>query len=236
MGGDQFRFSSFDGFNARLIEWRYKEFAKYFRGKSCLELGSSDGMGTSVLLDHFETVVAVDADLQALQRLKARFPTNALICHACEFEDMDLDRQFDTVVAAHVLEHVEDPQVFLSKVKKYLNSSSVLIIDVPNGDSLHRHIGVEMGLLGQITDLNETDLTIGHRRVYVPDTFKTEIARAGLQILEFGGIFLKVLSNSQTEALFSEGQIRAFLNIGRKYPEIAAEIYAITECSPYALS
>jgi len=63
--------------------------------------------------------------------------------------------------------------------------------------------------------------------VYTPDTFREEIRQAGLGIQTFGGVFIKILSNAQTQATFDAEQLRALLAIGERYPEIAAEMYVV---------
>ena len=36
---------------------------------------------------------------------------------------------------------------------------------VPNGNSLHRRIGVKLGIIGSTLDLNQTDIKVGHQQV-----------------------------------------------------------------------
>jgi len=224
---DAFEFSSYAGFNAQLIRWRYDILARYFTGSSCLELGSSDGQGTARLLEHFATVTAVDGSLDATTNLHQRYPNRNLTVVHSYIEDLELPNHFDTVVAAHILEHVSDPAQVLAVASRHLAPGGILLVDVPNGMSLHRQIGVLMGLLETETALNDADRSIGHQRVYTPECFKAEIVSSGLVIEEFGGIFLKVLSNAQTEERFDRAQLAAMLILGERYPELASEIYVV---------
>lgn len=219
---------AYTAFNDWMIQRRYQELTKYFVGETCLELGSSEGSGTTYLLQHFEEVVAVEGSGSAAAALRARHSTSRLeVVHAL-FEDVDLgDRRFDTIVLAHILEHVNDPLAVLRRAKSLVAREGVLIIDVPNADSLHRQVGVQMGLLQERTDLNAADLSIGHQRVYTPASFKAEAVQAGLTIRECGGMFIKVLSNAQTEAVFDDEQLEALFAVGRDNPDIAAEIFII---------
>lgn len=222
--------SSYTPFNDWLIARRYKELSKYFSGTTCLELGSAEGMGTGYLLEHFDQVTAVDGSEVALKEVGKRFKTDKLTTVHSFFEELDLNGQlFDTVVLAHILEHVDNPLIVLAHAKKFLKKDGVLIVDVPNGNSLHRQVGVEMGLLGKTTDLNDADLSIGHQRVYTPETFKNDIERSGLELSVFGGMFVKVLSNAQMESVFDDNQLEALFEVGLKNPSIAAEIFAIAK-------
>lgn len=220
--------SNYTEFNDWLIQQRYRYLRRFFTGNSCLELGSAEGSGTQFLINHFDELTIVDGSKDAVEKVRNDLSSPKLTAIHSYFEDMDLgDKKFDTIVLAHILEHVNDPQEVLKQAKKYLSSNGVMIIDVPNGNSLHRQIGVEMGLLTEKTQLNEADHSIGHQRVYLPQVFKDEIERANLVTREFGGMFLKVLSNSQTEKVFNEEQLEALFKVGCKNPDISAEMYII---------
>jgi 2-polyprenyl-3-methyl-5-hydroxy-6-metoxy-1,4-benzoquinol methylase len=219
--------ANYTNFNDWLIRQRYELLKRYFKGGTCLELGPANGEGTAYLLDNFARVVAVDGSQQAIDDLKKRFPTGKLECICSYFEDLAIGEKFDTIVLAHILEHVDNPDGILQVAKKFLKPDGIMIVDVPNGMSLHRQIGVEMGLLEKVTDLNEGDLSIGHKRVYTPEVFQKQITDAGLEIDRFGGVFIKILSNAQSEKTFDEKQLAALLTIGERYPDIAAEMYVI---------
>jgi SAM-dependent methyltransferase len=60
---------------------------------------------------------------------------------AASLDDLiDQRREFDLVLLSHVLEHVVEPEAFLSQVLRVLSPQGMLIIEVPNGltnESLH---------------------------------------------------------------------------------------------------
>lgn len=220
--------SSYTKFNDWLIRRRYAKLKQYFKGDSCLEMGSAEGAGTPFLLEHFSHVTIVDGSQAAIDSVLKQNPSPKLKGVHSYFESMDFGQElFDTIVLAHILEHVDTPQVTLSQAVKFMKPDGVLIIDVPNGNSLHRQVGVKMSLLKTKVSLNEADLSIGHQRVYEPDTFKQELEKANLKIIHFGGMFLKVLSNSQTEKVFNDEQLEALFKVGEDNPEIAAEMFAV---------
>ena len=215
-------------FNSWLIAHRYERLRAFFVGRSCLEVGCGDGSGTEHLLRNFGEVTVVDGSDLAIDNLCRRITADNLRTVRGRFEEIDLaDNRYDTIVLAHVLEHVHDPGLVLNRAKNHLAAEGRMIIDVPNANSLHRQVGVKMGLLGSVTDLNPADLSIGHRRVYTPDSFRKEIGGAGLEMVHFGGMFIKITSNAQTEEIFSERQLAAMMEVGEENPEIAAEIYVI---------
>lgn len=220
--------ANYTKFNDWLIQRRYEHLSQYFAGKCCLELGSAEGSGTPYLLDSFDEVTIVDGSKDALRSVAKKIASPKLTAVHSYFEDLDLNgKKFDTIVLAHILEHVDDPVATLRIAKTFLNKGGVIIADVPNGSSLHRQVGVKMGMLKTKTDLNDADLSIGHQRVYTPETFKNDINKAGLAVETFGGMFVKVTSNSQTEEVFNTDQLEALFQVGVDNPEIAAEIFVI---------
>ena len=127
----------------------------------------------------------------------------------------------------HVLEHVAHPVEVLRKAGAWLAPGGVICCAVPNARSSPRQAAVLMGILETEHSLNPTDLHHGHRRVYDPETFRAEFRAAGLTVDVTGGYWLKLLSNSQMESAWTAEIIDAFMRLGERYPDIAAEIYAI---------
>ncbi len=105
----------------------------------------------------------------------------------------------------------------------------MLIASVPNAMSIHRQVGVEMGIIEDPFSLSESDVQIGHNRVYSLDTLVGELSMSGLQVVATGGLFMKFLAQSQLESVLADDQIEAMVHVGRRYPEIAAEIWAACE-------
>jgi 2-polyprenyl-3-methyl-5-hydroxy-6-metoxy-1,4-benzoquinol methylase len=131
------------------------------------------------------------------------------------------------VILGHVLEHVDDPVAILRQVRGWLAPGGRVLAAVPNSRSLHRQAATLMGLLPFEEAMNERDIHHGHRRVYNPETFRREFLEAGLDLEVFGGYWLKPVSNGQLEASWTADMVDAFLRLGERYPDIAAEIYVI---------
>ena len=218
--------SSKTGANGELVAYTYKALRPYFRGVTCLELGSADGQVTERILSDFDRIVSVDGSQKYVDELKSIGAPN-LVAIRSLIEELNLTEQFDTVLMLHILEHVDDPVKCLSGASKYLKDDGVLLIDVPNANSFHRLAGVKMGLLGNKDELNETDLRIGHRRVYTSDLMKKHIEQAGLKIRTCGGFFLKTVSNAQMEQSWTREMMDAYFQLGCEFPDNAAEIYFV---------
>lgn len=226
---DHFRFSTKTGFNGVLLRLRYRELSRFFKGKSCLEFGAADGEGTRFLTKHFQRIVAVDGSVKQIGQLRKSVRSRKVEGVVSLFEKFNSEERFDTVLLAHILEHVADPVKTLRIARRHLKKGGVLLIDVPNALSIHRQVGVRMGMLKTEYHLNAADRSIGHRRVYDFDRLRRDVLKAGLRIKKEGGIFLKPFSNAQMEKLLNRSGIQAFSTVGKKYPELAAEIYLVCQ-------
>lgn len=226
---NKYNFGTSTGFYSKILRVTYKTLSEYFNGSSCLELGCADGEGTKILAEYFDRVLAVDGSIRQLNLAKKRVKNmNVEFLHSY-FEKLSIKEKFDTIMIAHVLEHVDDPIAILKKAKKLMKRDGVLIIDVPNANSIHRQVGVLMGLLKDAHELNESDRSVGHKRVYDLQSLLKDINASGLSVVNTGGVFIKSLSNDQLEKILSAKGVEAFGILGKKYPDISAEIYVICE-------
>jgi 2-polyprenyl-3-methyl-5-hydroxy-6-metoxy-1,4-benzoquinol methylase len=213
-------------FDKRLIRFRYQTLKSHLQGPEGLELGPADGIMTHFLLPHFVQLTVVDGAAELLARIPAA--PNLVKAHAL-FEEYQPGGRFNTILMEHILEHVDQPVALLSRVKRWLAPGGKILAGVPNGHSIHRLVAVKMGLLKGPCDLNERDRALGHRRVYTRQGFGSDLEAAGLRVAEMGGVFFKPLSNQQIQDHWAEEMIQGFYELGKDFPEYAAELYAVCE-------
>lgn len=213
------------GLNSTTVEYCAEIFARFWKGTRCLEMGPAEGVMTRALARVFPDLTLVEGAEGFCESLRNRFP-RAVVVRSL-FEDFAPAAVFDTIVLGHVLEHVENPVEILRRAGSWLAPGGVICCAVPNARSLHRQAAVILGMLESEHSLNPTDLHHGHRRVYDPEHFRADFVAAGLRLRFFGGYWLKPLSNAQMDGTWPEETIRAFMQLGERYPDVAAEIYVI---------
>lgn len=213
------------GVNFFTIKYSGEIFKRFLIPGSILELGPAEGVMTKEMISITDKYTVVEGSKIYCDDLKVKFP-NINIVNSL-FEDYNPHEKFNNIILGHVLEHVSNPVEILVKAKSWLAPNGVILSAVPNAFSIHRQAAVVMGILNDIYELNETDIHHGHRRVYDAKSFQNDFKCAGLNILSFGGYWLKPLSNRQLEQSWSSEMILAFMELGEKYPDIAAEIYLI---------
>jgi 2-polyprenyl-3-methyl-5-hydroxy-6-metoxy-1,4-benzoquinol methylase len=169
----------------------------------------------------------VDGSSTFCRELAARFPAVTVV--NALFEEYAPAQPFDTVVLGHVLEHVIDPVGLLERIRGWVAPGGVLLATVPNAHSLHRQAAVLMGLLPTEDALNEADHHYGHRRVYDLAALRADFDAAGWTIATSGGYWLKPVSNAQIAEHWTPEMLAAFLELGERYPDEAAEIYVVAE-------
>ena len=218
------------GVNADTVRYSFRIFERFLRGNSILEMGAAEGVMTELLAATGKTLTIVEGSKAFCDALARRFPS-AQVFHSL-FEDFAPDRAFDNIVLGHVLEHVADPTAILAQAATWLSAEGRILAAVPNSRSLHRQAAVLMGLLSGEEALNEMDLHHGHRRVFNPESFRQCFIAAGLMLEMFGGYWLKPLSNRQIEETWTPELLAAFMRLGERYPDIAAEIYVVACAKP----
>jgi trans-aconitate methyltransferase len=161
---------------------------------SVLELGFGTGLVTAGLLDRGVPVEVVEGSPLLAAQARERHP--GLRVHEALFEDFRPAAPVDAVLAAHVLEHVDDPRALAAHLAGWLAPGGVLIAVVPNAQSLHRRLAVRMGLQPHLHSLSARDELVGHQRVYDLAGLGADLEAAGLTVTAQSGWFLKVVPNA----------------------------------------
>lgn len=216
------------GIDKQIIYYRYLSMQPYFVGRKGLELGPAEGEMTQFLVGHFEQLTIVEGSATLLAQIPDA--SNLTKVHSL-FEDYKPQQKFDTIIADHVLEHVDEPIQLLRLMQNWIAPGGVFLLGVPNANSIHRLAAVKMGLLKDQYELNERDQMLGHRRVYDPALLEQHITEAGMDIVMSGGVFFKPLTYSQIQATWTPAMVAGFYELGKDFPDYAAEIFAVCKAA-----
>jgi trans-aconitate methyltransferase len=191
-------------------------------GTRVLEMGCSTGELTSLLAPLARDYHVVEGSEKNIEVAQQRAP--AVTFFHSLWEEFTPQAEYSDIVLCNALEHARDPVPLLERLADWLACGGRIHIVVPNSESLHRYVGVEMGMLESSTSLSESDHRIGHFRVYSIDTLLADVRAAGLIPKHWQGIFLKVLSNRQMLGWDWE-LIHALHEVGQRFPAHCAELY-----------
>lgn len=212
-------------FDRYLIVFKHRSIKANLCGDRVLELGCASGVMTRLFLDHLKHLDVLEGAKDYIDILKPELGDRVDFFHSL-WEDFKTDRTYSDMVMAGALEHLDDPIGVVKKISAWLDSKSesAIHLTVPNANSLHRKIGVAMGMIPSVTSLSERDRMIGHKRVYTFELLREHIEAAGLKIVHHEGIYLKPLTHADMEKWPIE-RINAFYEVGKEVPDLCAEIY-----------
>lgn len=107
-------------------------------GDAVLDIGCGSGRWVEVLDDRGASVIGIDTNAEAIERLTNAWPSHMFICADAEQTAMEAlgPGAFDLVILSHVVEHLADPLTFLQRLTSV---TSYLLIEVPDysQDALH---------------------------------------------------------------------------------------------------
>ncbi len=149
------------------------------RDKSALHVGCTDWPVTeqriqdgtllhSRLLAVAREVIGIDLSEMGIAALRARGYANIEVMDA---EKMDFTRQFDVILAGDVLEHMNNPGIFLEKAKTLIDQQGEIIIGVPSALTINN---IKTWLLGR------EQVHSDHTFYFSPKTLAALLGRYGL--------------------------------------------------------
>jgi 2-polyprenyl-3-methyl-5-hydroxy-6-metoxy-1,4-benzoquinol methylase len=184
-------------------EFEIKWVKQFVKPNHCvLDLGIGDGLFLEAFRTH-ENFTIIEGSSSLVEHAKEKIKNDASKVKIIKtyFENYEPLHRFDVIIASHVLEHVQDPTIVLRKVRTWLKPGGILIVIVPNRESLHRRLGLILRIQKKLDDLSERDQIVGHLRVYSMEMLTKELLATNFTIKQKQGFFVKVLSNQQLSNL-----------------------------------
>lgn len=128
----------------KTISDRFEVIAAYVKQGDILDLGCVDSRpakeSSRQRIDHKpnmllkrivelnKNTLGIDIDPAGIEVLKQM----GYGAQCADVETMDLGKQFDTIVAGELIEHLENPGLFLRNMRRHLKPNGTLIISTPN--------------------------------------------------------------------------------------------------------
>lgn len=219
-------------FDYRMHGYMMRVFEGHLVQDRALELGCYKGEFTAALKQWFGKLTVVEASRELIDEAGIRVGGGVSFLHST-FEQADLpEGSFDSVFLIHTLEHLDDPVSVLKKIGRWLSPAGKLFVAVPNANALSRQLAVKMGLVDFNAAITRGESEHGHRNTFALDTLEHTLNKSGLHIVETGGIFLKPFANFQFDLMLrheviNEAYLDACFELGKKYPDFCASIYAV---------
>ena len=136
----------------------------------------------------------------------------------------------DIIVISSLLHEVESPVQFLNSIKAICTDKTIVHINVPNANSLHRLLALEAGLIKEEHELSEQNVKLQQHTVFDMKMLCKMVRDAGFEIVDKGSYFIKPFTHQQMQCCLEENIIddrilEGFKKLIKYMPEYGAEIY-----------
>ncbi len=146
------------------------------------------------------------------------------------FEDVadQVSDAVDLMVCSGLLHEVPDSDRLIDAMRRQMGPKTVLHVNVPNAQSIHRQLALAMNLIDDVKAMSPRNVSLQQPRVYdLPDLI-AQLERNGLSITATGGHFVKPFTHQQMDSLASElGRkvMDGLYELGKRLPNLASEIF-----------
>jgi 2-polyprenyl-3-methyl-5-hydroxy-6-metoxy-1,4-benzoquinol methylase len=203
-------------YNPRPLGSQEKLLALLGRPRRVLDVGCSTGYLAQRIQSRGATVVGLEIDERAAEQAR-RFCEGV---HVGDVETMELPFEpasFDAVVCGDIIEHLRDPQSFLTRLRPLLAADGRLVLSTPNVANWAMRIGLLFGRF-RYTEWGILDQT--HTHLFTRKTLQECIEAAGYRVT--------VLDFTVPVPLLSSPRVEAVVHwIGRLRPSLFAYQFVV---------
>lgn len=224
-----------NGFEKYKVIYRRRkvlEIIDNFQPKTILEIGCGLEPLFCYTEENFRFTI-VEPSEKFYENAKKLSVSNAHVrCIRGFFEEVldKLDKSYDMVICSGLLQEVPDPVRLLNAIKCVCEKNTIIHINVANMYSLHRLLGVEIGILSDVFEPSENNKLLQQNTNFDIIRLRELITGNGLKVLDEGSYFVKPFSHKQMEAMLKHHIIdhevlEGLYNLSRYMPEFGSEIY-----------
>lgn len=134
------------------------------------------------------------------------------------------------IVCSGLLHEVTHPENILQSIVKLCENNTVIHINVPNVYSLHRLLGMEIGIIQNVFDKTENNKQFQQNTNFDMQKLEDMVQNSGMDVIEKGGCFIKPFSHKQMQEMLdmkiiNEEILEGLYNMTTYIPQFASEIY-----------
>jgi len=178
---------------------------------SALEIGIGlSSLAPELPVKHVTVVEPLEWAVEQLSQCDQSGPSLEVFCGTLEgffALSQGTGKSFTLVVASSVLHEIPDVRAALSQVHHLLTEGGWLVLVVPNSNSLHRLVGVGLGLLSALSDQTDTERKMQQSAARTEAEWTGLLKDAGFEVVASESFPLKPLDSAQMDSLHAAGRL-----------------------------
>lgn len=115
---------------------------------------------------------------------------------------------FDLIVMNGVIHELDDPRAELSELMQLLEPDGNIVISVPNNQSIHRLMGVALGILASPESRTDMEINLQQSHNFSPETLTELIVHLGLSVKLLETSFVKPHTHLKMQEWVDEGVLK----------------------------
>lgn len=141
-----------------------------------------------------------------------------------------LSHNYDMIICSGLLHEVEKPALLLECIKKVCNQNTVVHINVPNANSMHRLLALESGYIQNTHDMSMRNKELQQHNVFDMESLTALVEAKGMKVEGSGSYFVKPFTHAQMEknlesGILSEEILDGLFRMEKYMPGLGSEIY-----------
>lgn len=225
----------------------YEKYQVAFRKRKIIEILSNYkhdnllevGCGLeSIFLDYsaYESIFVIEPaemfyNKAVLDKSKAKNKNITIINDLLEYSSKILkNKKFDFILISSLLHEISDQSKILKAIHDIAAENTVIHINVPNANSFHRLIAVEMELTKNEFERSKSNIQFQQNNIFNLKSLIETVEENGFIVLESGSYSFKPFTHQQMQDminlnLITEKMLDGFFKMEKFLPEIGSEIF-----------
>ena len=142
----------------------------------------------------------------------------------------NVKHEFDLILLSSILHLIEDLDAFLFAIRNLSTKDTIIYLNVPNINSLHRIIALESGIINNISEKNNGKTGLYKKHFFDVPRMQKLLVNNGFTILNYGSYFLKPFSHEQMmriidDKVIDESVLDGLYKLSKYIPDYGAEIF-----------
>jgi hypothetical protein len=225
----------------------YEKYQVAFRKRKIIEILSKYKHGNllevgcgleSIFLDYsaYESIFVIEPaemfyNKAVTDKNKAKNKNITIINDLLEYSFKILtNKNFDFILVSSLLHEISDQSKILKTIHDIASENTVIHINVPNANSFHRLIAVEMELTKNEFERSKSNIQFQQNNIFNLNSLIEIVEKNGFIVLESGSYSFKPFTHQQMQDminlnLITEKMLDGFFKMEKFLPEVGSEIF-----------